>query len=72
MEYVTAGRTQAVPAPATPDELVERCAETVRAGVAQMRGLLADPGQTRPLRKDAFERREGDLHPTCTFAPVCA
>ncbi len=72
LEYVVAGSTQLVPAPATPDDLRDQCAGTVRAGVAQMRALLADPDKNIPLGKDAFERRESGLCRTCNFAPVCA
>jgi hypothetical protein len=81
LEYVTAGRAQPVPAPAqpgmpaaaaTPAELREQCTATVRAGVSQMRELLADPEHNVPLPKDAFERRESGLCPTCDFAPICA
>ena len=72
LEYVTAGHTQPVAAPATPADLRERCAETVLAGVAQMRALLADPERNIPLDMSAFERRESGLCRTCNFAPVCA
>ena len=71
LEYVTAGQTQPVPAPATPAALREQCAETVLAGVTQMRALLADPERNIPLDKVAFERRESGLCRTCNFAPVC-
>ena len=84
LEYVTAGATQPVepPAPvvspdcgatpATLDDFREACAGTVRAGVTQMRALLADPERNVPLGKDAFERRESGLCRMCAFAPVCA
>lgn len=74
LEYVVAGRTKPVdlPAPATPEALRETCAATVRAGVAQMRALLADPERNVPLEMAAFERREGGLCRTCDFAPICA
>jgi hypothetical protein len=84
LEYVAAGETQAVPPPAptvppecstacaTLDDLREACAGTVRAGVAGMRALLADPARNVPLDKAAFERRESGLCRTCNFAPVCA
>ena len=47
-------------------------AETVRAGVAQMRALLADPEQNIPLEMAAFERRESGLCRSCNFFPICA
>ena len=84
LEYVAAGATQPVEPPAsliTPDcgattcsldDFREACAGTVRAGVAQMRALLADPERNVPLDKDAFERRESGLCRMCAFAPVCA
>jgi hypothetical protein len=72
LEYVVAGQTQPVAAPASPDELREQCAATVHAGVAQMRALLADPKRNIPLEKVAFERRESGLCRTCNFGPVCA
>ncbi len=84
LEYVTAGVTQPVgppapaaspdggAAPATLDDLRDACAGIVSDGVAQMRALLADPGQNAPLPKAAFERRESGLCPTCNFAPICA
>lgn len=84
LEYVTAGGTRPVEppaptvapdcgaAPCTLDDLREACAGTVRAGVAQMRALLADPERNAPLPKAAFERRESGLCPTCGFAPICA
>jgi hypothetical protein len=83
LEYVVAGSTQPVapPAPAvkpgcdaapvTLDDFRDACAGTVRAGVAQMRGLLADPEKNAALPKDAFERRESSLCGMCAFAPVC-
>ena len=46
LEYVAAGSTQ--PVEAAPD-FRDQAAETVRAGVAQMRALLADPEQNIPL-----------------------
>ena len=69
VEYVAAGSMQ--PVEAAPD-FRERAAETVRAGVAQMRALLADPARNIPLESAAFERRESGLCRSCTFAPVCA
>ncbi len=69
LEYVTAGQTQSVEAVT---DLRERCAETVHAGVAQMRALLADPDQNIPLEKEAFVRRESGLCRTCNFGPICA
>ncbi len=72
LEYVAAGRTQPVAAPPTPEALREQCAGTVRAGVAQMRALLADPERNIPLEMAAFERRESGLCRTCNFAPICA
>ena len=69
LEYVTAGRTQ--PVAAAPD-FRERAAETVRAGVAQMRALLADPERNSPLEMAAFERRESGLCRSCNFFPICA
>ena len=69
LEYVAAGQTQ--PVAAAPD-FRDQAAETVRAGVAQMRALLADPERNIPLDKDAFERRESGLCRSCNFAPVCA
>ena len=47
LEYVAAGSTQ--PVEAAPD-FREQAAETVHAGVAQMRALLADPEQEHPAR----------------------
>jgi hypothetical protein len=72
LEYVVAGSTQRVAAPATPGDLRDQCAEQVLAGVAQMRALLADPDNNIALDKDAFERRESGLCRMCGFAPVCA
>ncbi|NLE22984.1 MAG: PD-(D/E)XK nuclease family protein [Actinobacteria bacterium] len=84
LEYVTAGVTQPVEpptppaapdggvAPTTLDDLRDACAGTVRAGIAQMRALLADPERNVPLPKDAFERRESGLCATCNFGPICA
>jgi hypothetical protein len=69
LEYVAASSTH--PVVATPD-FRERSAEAVRAGVAQMRALLADPERNVPLEVSAFKRRESGLCPTCNFAPVCA
>ena len=83
LEYVTAGATQAVDPPdpvspdcgatcATLDDFRDACAGTIRAGVAQMSALLADPERNVPLDKAAFERRESGLCRTCNFAPICA
>ena len=69
LEYVAAGSTQ--PVEATSD-FRDQAAETVRAGVAQMRALLADPKQNIPLEMAAFERRESGLCRSCNFFPVCA
>ena len=69
LEYVAAGSTQPVEAAAG---FREQAAETVHAGVAQMRALLADPEQNIPLEKAAFERRESGLCRMCNFSPVCA
>jgi hypothetical protein len=69
LEYVAAGETQ--PVEATLD-FRDQAAETVRAGVAQMRALLADPEQNIPLERAAFERRESGLCRMCDFSPVCA
>ncbi len=69
LEYVTAGRT--LPVEATPG-FRERAADVVRAGVAEMRALQADPEQNIPLQVAAFERREGGLCRTCGFLPICA
>jgi hypothetical protein len=44
----------------------------VRAGVARMRALLADPERNVPLEMAAFERRESGLCRTCNFFPICA
>lgn len=84
LEYVTAGATHPVepPAPrmspdcgATPATLGDfrnECAGTVRAGVTQMRALLADPARNIPLHREAFERRESGLCAMCSFSSVCA
>jgi PD-(D/E)XK nuclease superfamily len=84
LEYVAAGATHPVEPPATViapdcgatactlDDFRDACAGAVRAGVAQMRTLLADPEKNEALPKDAFERRESGLCRTCNFAPVCA
>ena len=84
LEYVTASQAQPVeppePAvspdcgatPATLDDFREACAGTVRAGVEQMRALLADPDRNIALPMAAFERRESGLCGMCGFAPVCA
>ena len=84
LEYVTAGATQPVEppesaispdcgaTPATLDDFRDACAGTVRAGVEQMRALLADPEQNIALAMAAFERRESGLCRMCDFAPVCA
>jgi hypothetical protein len=69
LEYVTAGSAQSVAA--APD-FREQAAETVHAGVAQMRALLADSEQNIPLKMGAFERRESGLCRSCNFAPICA
>ena len=69
LEYVPAGETQ--PVAAAPD-FRDQAAETVRAGVTQMRGLLADPERNIPLEPAAFERRESGLCRSCNFAPLCA
>jgi hypothetical protein len=69
LEYVTAGRTQPVEAA---DGFREQAAETVCAGVAQMRALQADPERNIPLERAAFERRESGLCRSCSFSPVCA
>lgn len=68
LEYVAAGRTQ--PVEAAPG-FREQAAETVRAGVARMRALQADPERNVPLEMAAFERREGGLCRMCDFAPIC-
>jgi hypothetical protein len=68
LEYVTAGKTQ--PVAAAPD-LRERAAETVRAGVTEMRAMLADPERNVPLERSAFERRESALCRMCNFGPIC-
>jgi hypothetical protein len=68
LEYVAAGQTQ--PVAATPD-FRDRTAETVHAGVAQMRALLADPQRNIPLEMAAFERCESGLCRMCDFAPIC-
>jgi hypothetical protein len=64
--------THADATPVTLDDIRDACAGVVRAGVAQMRALQADPRRNVPLGKDAFERRETGLCRTCNFAPVCA
>jgi hypothetical protein len=69
LEYVAAGRTQPVEAV---DGFREQAAETVRAGVAQMRALLADPERNIPLEQAAFVRRESGLCRMCNFGPICA
>ncbi|MBE0527610.1 MAG: PD-(D/E)XK nuclease family protein, partial [Thermoleophilia bacterium] len=69
LEYVAAGQTQPVEAVAG---FREQAAETVRAGVAQMRALLADPERNIPLEMAAFERHEGGLCRMCNFLPICA
>jgi hypothetical protein len=84
LEYVVAGVTHPVeplaPAvapscdatPATVADIRDACVGTVRAGVAQMRALLADPERNIPLEEAAFERRESGLCATCNFTPICA
>ena len=69
LEYVAAGSTQ--PVEAAPD-FRDLAAETVHAGVARMRALLADPEQNIPLEMAAFERRESGLCRSCNFFPICA
>ena len=69
LEYVAAGSAQ--PVEAAPG-FRDRAAETVHAGVAQMRALLADPEQNIPLEMAAFERRESGLCRSCNFFPICA
>jgi PD-(D/E)XK nuclease superfamily len=69
LEYVVPGQTQPVDAAA---DFREQAAETVHAGVARMRALLADPERNIPLEPAAFERRESGLCSSCNFAPVCA
>jgi hypothetical protein len=69
LEYVVPGTTQPIPAAS---DLRDQAAETVRAGVTQMRALLADPEQNIPLERSAFERRESGLCRTCNFGPICA
>lgn len=69
LEYVAAGTTQ--PVEAAPD-FRDQAAETVCAGIAQMRALLADPERNIPLEMAAFERCESGLCRTCNFYPVCA
>jgi hypothetical protein len=69
LEYVAAGQTR--PVEADPD-FRERAADAVRAGIAQMRALLADAEQNIPLEMAAFARREGGLCRTCNFFPICA
>ena len=69
LEYVVAGSTQPVEADAG---FRDQAAETVRAGVAQMRALQADPERNIPLEMAAFERRESGLCRSCNFFPVCA
>ena len=69
LEYVAAGNTQPVEAVAG---FRDHAAETMHAGVAQMRALLADPEQNIPLEMAAFERRESGLCRNCNFFPVCA
>ena len=61
----------AQPVEAAPD-FSNQAAETVHAGVAQMRALLADPEQNVPLEMAAFERRESGLCRSCNFFPICA
>jgi hypothetical protein len=68
LEYVAAGQTQPVEAVTG---FREQAAETVHAGVTQMRALLADPEQNIPLEMAAFERCESGLCRSCNFAPVC-
>jgi hypothetical protein len=83
LEYVAAGATQPVEAPAglapdcgaapaTLDDFRDACAGTVRGGVEQMRALLTDPEQNIALPMAAFERRECGLCRMCGFAPICA
>ncbi len=55
-----------------PADFREQAAETVHAGVAQMRALLADPERNIPLEMAAFERRESGLCRSCNFFPICA
>jgi len=69
LEYVVAGQTQEVE---TGPDFRDQAAEAVRAGIAQMRALLADPEQSSPLEMASFERRESGLCRSCNFAPVCA
>jgi hypothetical protein len=69
LEYVTAGQTQPVEAAA---DFRDQAAEAVRAGVARMRALQADPERNIPLEMAAFERRESGLCRSCNFFPVCA
>ena len=69
LEYVAAGRTRPVEAVV---DFRGQAAETVRAGVAQMRALLADPERNIPLEMAAFERNESGLCRTCNFLPICA
>lgn len=69
LEYVAAGSTQPVEAVA---DFRDRAAETVHAGVAQMRALQADPERNIPLELAAFERRESGLCRMCNFGAVCA
>ena len=69
LEYVAAGSTQ--PVEAAPD-FRDHAAQTVHAGVARMRTLLADPEQNIPLEMAAFERRESGLCRSCNFFPICA
>ena len=69
LEYVAAGTTQPVEAYA---DFRGQAAETVHAGIAHMRDLLAEPERNIPLEMAAFERREGGLCRSCNFYPVCA
>lgn len=69
LEYVAAGRTQAVEAG---PEFREQAAATVRDGVARMRALLSDPERNVPLEMAAFEKHESGLCRTCNFFPICA
>jgi hypothetical protein len=68
LEYVAAGSTHPV---AAAPHFREQAAETVHAGVAQMRALLADVEKNIPLEISAFERRESGLCPNCNFGPLC-
>lgn len=69
LEYLNDGTSVLVEPPG--GDWRERVAAAVRAGVAQMRALLADAERNAPLPAEAFGQRRSALCARCVFRPLC-